>query len=420
VRAGCECADLRFLLLLEFALIKIKSNMAEQGLPFAPIKPVAGDLAFALYNMAMRPGIDDAAGPPTHVSVKDGYLIFRFERPGGDYNPPGVSFRPDLLRRFISIRDEEELLHFACGFGPLGLCKKHGLPMTHAIVRSDSKSPHPWCRDDRIAGRNRNTIREKIGHWGYYINAIASVLSVTAKLQHEEMPAPVDLESWPLNEQQREVAVKEPWSAVIHAVNYWLYRGCFFRFRAKHGLSSRVVVDLACVPPLFGYLTLQLAAEINRGEFLFCDYCGDSYRAERKPNPNRRHFCPRCREKRIPARLAEQDSQAFLRQNGGRGARAAAQSALRPLARSAGGGGTPEGCSIPRALAARLSKSFDASSNLRAIQRVAASSCHPGAGTYPAGKAGAGGRTAAPESQASCRLITQDSTPYTRSAEHRA
>lgn len=266
-----------------------------------PFTPPRAELPIALQNLRMRPGIEDAAGPPSSVSAREGYLIFRFEK--GDYS--GVTLRPEVLQRFVSIKDKKELLEFASAFGPLGLCKKHGWPLTHATI-DKAGLRGPWCRDHRILGPNCNTIREKISHWIYYIGTFASVLRLASKLQQEKPPTAADFENWPLKN-VRQAAARDPWAPIIDALNFWLYNGCVFKFSAMHGLSSPVVINLVCIPPLFGYLSSQIAAEINRAEHLLCDYCGDSFPAKRKPNPNRRHFCPICREKRIPARLAERD-----------------------------------------------------------------------------------------------------------------
>jgi hypothetical protein len=58
---------------------------------------------------------------------------------------------------------------------------------------------------------------------------------------------------------------------------------------------------------LYGLLVTQLAAAVtSAGEFATCDNCGQTYKPERKPPSNRRHFCgPDCQKEAHQAADAE-------------------------------------------------------------------------------------------------------------------
>ena len=252
-----------------------------------------------LAQLGIGPGSISEWPTPTGVDAQGKYLLFRFE--AGPY----VGVRPrtdaDILRRFIAIRREADtdLLVFAREFGPLGLCRKHRHPMTH------KGSWKNLCPDDRTMGGTHNLIRERKGAWFYYIEAMRSVLIVATKLRGERPVVPEDFQTWlyPVDES----AFRWPWDSVRGALNS-LLAACIFQFAALPGTSLPSRVDLVGIPPLFAALALQLAAQVHGRDLnVFCSNCGNWYAAKRKPNPSRRRFCPACREKGIPAVLANRD-----------------------------------------------------------------------------------------------------------------
>lgn len=61
---------------------------------------------------------------------------------------------------------------------------------------------------------------------------------------------------------------------------------------------------------LFGALALQLTmAVLQAGGIAICSHCHNDYRTKRQPKRNQKNFCPQCRKKGIPHRIAQAEYQ---------------------------------------------------------------------------------------------------------------
>jgi hypothetical protein len=59
---------------------------------------------------------------------------------------------------------------------------------------------------------------------------------------------------------------------------------------------------------LFGALAIQLLAAVSQTGWAVCSGCGEVYDpGPRRPNPNRRNYCPDCRERKVSTRDAMRD-----------------------------------------------------------------------------------------------------------------
>jgi hypothetical protein len=66
---------------------------------------------------------------PATVFVADGSLQWQLDPKSLSYAPP---IRPPVLDRFMDIQEDQGVEGFAREYGPLRICKEHGLPASHA------------------------------------------------------------------------------------------------------------------------------------------------------------------------------------------------------------------------------------------------------------------------------------------------
>jgi hypothetical protein len=83
---------------------------------------------------------------------------------------------------------------------------------------------------------------------------------------------------------------------VEEAVNRWLRIGAVSLSLEWWEPRPTVRLDSGPLSALFGALALQLLQAVARSDGLaLCSACGRPYTPERRPDPNRRHYCPQCR-----------------------------------------------------------------------------------------------------------------------------
>ncbi len=212
--------------------------------------------------------------------------------------------RPEagMLEHFVQLADAsaDKILAYARRWGVLEICK-HDLPACH-------KSCSPL--------RSGGTYWEPLEAWRRFAKLFRALLDIAAQLAFDK-PGPA-----------------EHWQVV--GAYGGLGRGQLFGLRgvkADHGklqVALNVLLHDARVRPivgwrdgkwlieltgglvigcsLFGALVCQLVLAISRTEGLaICSSCGMSYIPAKRPNPNRRSYCQKCRERKIPSSDAARD-----------------------------------------------------------------------------------------------------------------
>jgi hypothetical protein len=70
-------------------------------------------------------------------------------------------------------------------------------------------------------------------------------------------------------------------------------------------------------PSLLSYLALQVCLiAANQDAFAVCSHCQTQYTSKRAPKVGQRNYCPECRNKGIPVRMAQRARLARTRQTG--------------------------------------------------------------------------------------------------------
>jgi len=251
--------------------------------------------------------------------------------------PPG-----DLISRFMRLAsaDAEAIRFFAARFGPLRLCERHSLPITHnsaglsqgtdRTLQDAKEQERPpwaagigepvwslieeWCRQQSFclpAGwqdlKNGGSFWEPVKAWRRFATEAQAILRLAVRL-HSTRPIEGESDDWG--------SVRSSWArigeeastssaqrkALAGVLTEWLELGDV-RPWVEWKPEPRLLLTFG---DLFGVLALQLVAmaTMSRGAAV-CSGCGVMYLPKRQPNPTRRSYCPDCRENRVPQRDAE-------------------------------------------------------------------------------------------------------------------
>jgi hypothetical protein len=227
----------------------------------------------------------------------------------------------DVLTRFVELRNgrPDEILCFAKQWGPLdgysGLFNAWAPGLLGENVEEAADLP--------------GTFAESIDGWVKIARRAYSILNIAAKLHQDKLGEVSDwasVKTWfvwgpddrPLREQHDRWmekfgnTVSGQKSRLAFEINNWLATGDVklrlewtnppFHSDRKIGLSLRGRDGL------FGFLAEQLVLAVARSSGLCtCSCCGGPYAPRRRPNRNRRNYCPQCRGKKVPQRDASRD-----------------------------------------------------------------------------------------------------------------
>ena len=234
-----------------------------------------------------------------------------------EVNPP-----ENLLAVFAGLASAapEEIAAFAEQFGVLEICE-HELPRSHNPSR-------PWKQSGQyveecfpLGWHERSDpewmCREPLSVWYMFAGDARAILRIAANLHGNRVGSPVDWRTifghgrGPESIPWWKPSVEGERFLVAGLVNEWLQLGDV-RPRLAWGSSSKRANGtpglIMAGGGLFGALAIQLAQSVSRSEGLYiCDGCGAAHTRAKKPDPNRRKFCPKCRNARVPQKLAQRD-----------------------------------------------------------------------------------------------------------------
>ena len=260
------------------------------------------------------------------ADLRHGDIWWHFARDEETEGPrPGASSGRKLLRAFAAVSSPASAVSFVRRFGPLGLCREHGLPGCIPCgywPRWGALPRAPAVRDADGTGY----YVESLDGYLFFARFARAVLRIAAQLKRGSRRAPEDWET--VDELVEREAQREPvlgpwvatlgrmrtnlgssgeWLALVFALNLLAMRcraspSCTPRADySKHGL--RVTgIELGIEPDAFSAIGFQLINTVARGkEIYLCSYCGALYTPARRPNPNRRNFCDDCRAEGFPS-----------------------------------------------------------------------------------------------------------------------
>lgn len=224
----------------------------------------------------------------------------------------------------------KQVLKFAKRFGPLRLCERHQLPVSHNHRRFvDAPSLWPCCEAtlpaaeaETIAGRlgqggmAHGWSQESVADWQRFARQAQAAMNIAGELRYRRLG---DREQWAdlsrlahRREDERWAALPglgykpdaEPWrgdvgaqrSSLAEVVNVWLQWG-EIRTQLDWGqATARMTYTLPERYNLFGTLALQLVTALSatRGGPARCANCHRYFVATRKPASGRNAYCPAC------------------------------------------------------------------------------------------------------------------------------
>ena len=248
-------------------------------------------------------GLDQPVRPgflwvPSDVCIQGDRLTWTTRVPISEVQPAN-----GFLDAFLSLHKQPDpaILRFAKKWGLLGVCD-HDLPCSHNWPPNNYPE-RPTCMP-RCEKRDLITwYWEPLSVWRGISKHMSTLLTITAqarqgkKGQREDWliltsgtwrdPPPWEqTPAWALN-------------YIQDKVNHWLMMGQVnpsIHFDEARKASLRL--DSKGWPGLFGELSIRLMLAVTGVDGLpLCYECGRAFLPRKKPNPQRRMFCPQCGEK---------------------------------------------------------------------------------------------------------------------------
>jgi len=235
------------------------------------------------------------------------------QQSANENQPAWVSAGPGLLDAFVSLAkaSDEKILSYANRWGPLALCEKHKLPLTHPPVNGIDYCGKLHARSITYRDLNGNRATgkapsEPLESWRNYAAGAKALLNLAASLHLGE---PGQLEDWrTLGETEQPTGIT---TKVRRENARWIFSQTVQTWLRNAGI--RVVYQWLGETPeltiggqwLFGALSLQLAMAVGQsGGLATCTACSIFYTPSRRPRSGQRHYCASCREQKIPVRDA--------------------------------------------------------------------------------------------------------------------
>ncbi|MFC2153116.1 hypothetical protein ACFLQ7_00590 [Actinomycetota bacterium] len=251
--------------------------------------------------------------------IADGYGVITWSHFGAGAHPFGGKPDSGFLEGFIELEgaDDDDIASFARRWGVMMICR-HGLPATHApdpwplyqdpsgFFQKDSESRlsgvSVGCRPIRLS---EYRFAEPIEIWRRYARRFRALLDIAALLHRGDRPP---AEYWePLGRPPHDSPDTDdllwPKAELAQHIDNMLLLGNVrlgfewigdARPQVSHGTTA-----------MFSELALQLCLAAARSDGTArCSSCARAYLPTRRPNPNRRNYCPTCRKSKIPERDA--------------------------------------------------------------------------------------------------------------------
>jgi hypothetical protein len=240
-----------------------------------------------------------------------------------------------ILEKFLSLAFalDKDIHDFASKFGPLLIfCRKKHLP-------------------EEDFGMAQLVIVESCEVWRYFAACMRSLLRIAASFHAGRAPDPVDWATIgnyppPVDGTKEDQATGEPvdWLNPSPSTGEWSWKVMAYfvrkrkdRDRAMWTRLLNVLLGLGRVRPwvlwegvendarpkvvfsgpnLLSHLAIQLCLVASKQDsFAICSYCNNHYTPQKRAaKAGQRNFCPACREKGVPVRVAQRARRAKLRE----------------------------------------------------------------------------------------------------------
>jgi hypothetical protein len=305
-----------------------------------------GDLT-DIKGWLYRPLAGSAVLVPSSVELKEEGLQWRVSFPltVSNYRQTGNG----LLEDFIKLIDasKEQIRAYAERWGVLQICK-HGYSRSHNsatwprswlhLSRWARYVPESWCQPLRFqcginqCGKKTPANKpllplygekgclsmdfyeegwEPIERWRYFSSQARAILKIAANVNQDLVAMPDDWElvyqayKNELDPRLDRQNIDDNRRLISFALNDWLQLGDVRpQFVWKDEMPKLEIGG----PTLFSHLAVQLTLVASRTQaIVFCSHCGNQYRPSKRPNRNRRNFCDKCVEKKVPVALASHD-----------------------------------------------------------------------------------------------------------------
>ena len=220
----------------------------------------------------------------------------------------------ELIEDFIRLHDSppDQIVKYAKRWGVLGLCS-HGLPASHSFPSFVSKievcEPVP-------AKRGSGYSEESLEKWRDFSKQADGLLNIAAQVHKGLRVRPEDWEvvfplfATPSTTETHFEALQPERHRIAYVVQRWLALGAVRPRFTWEGLTPTFELGGPTDKGagLFGALAVQLLLIISCIDGLaHCSGCGKPYIPSKRPQADRRSYCPECRKKKIPVRHAMTD-----------------------------------------------------------------------------------------------------------------
>jgi hypothetical protein len=289
-----------------------------------PLSKTAAD--YRVASNSPDAGTDESANAPTYRAEME----FVMEPPWSDLPTHANRVRPnpDILERFLLLAtaSDQQIQKFASGFGALLI--------------------FPRIQDRKMLA-DKLVIVESCEIWRYFALSMRSLLHIASCFHADRKSDPTDWQQIgacpaslvPQTEKHRDLlsptsfSGEEAWFAMAHFVrkgadrdrkmwarllNVLLELGRVRPWLVWEGDGSSARPNLVFSGPnLLSYLALQLCLRASKHDaFAVCCYCNQPYPPlGRAPKTGQRNFCPDCRERGVPIRLAQRSRRERLREH---------------------------------------------------------------------------------------------------------
>lgn len=252
-----------------------------------------------------------------------------------------------MLERFIGLADADALTiaRYARRWGVLRLCE-HGLPETHTVDLgwylhrpiTGGRGPCPY-----VGSAEPGWWHESLQAWHSFARQAEAIVTLAVTLRsgslgdaalwallpdypfeiiephrpeattrvRTEPPRPEAPEplvfgvNWQPDPTEPPETLDEGRRIIGRVVDQWLRWG-----QVRNRLHWDTTEPVLTVQPhgLFGAMAMQVASRVTgRAALAICHNCGSLYAPEKRPDPNRRNYCPECRRAGAPQRDAKRD-----------------------------------------------------------------------------------------------------------------
>lgn len=239
---------------------------------------------------------------PCHVEVQDGMLRWYADRNWKELLPRYIRAEGPILDQFarLTAQKPDGIVRFA---------KQWGVFRRHEH-RTEEEGPDGVFHPEQG--------KEPLAMWGAIASQARAILRIAANLHNRTQTAPEDWEvaltrgiiradaAETLARRTNDPCFCHRWfeqDTLEDIVHGWL-DSADVRPRLRWPANQPAEVTLQG-QGLGGVLAVQLLAAVSKAEGIeLCSFCGGPYTPERRPRQGERHYCPTCRNEKIPQRDA--------------------------------------------------------------------------------------------------------------------